>query len=143
VGHCIDRSVFEERYANDDTGAPAIDPVILLKIVLFAYSCDILSSRPIARRCEENVIFMALSVNTRLHFTTITNFISSIQDVIAPLFRDVLTVCYTDGSSAGGDSRRRVAARTGRARRLHRPDIQRVSGALWQLGVARPVPPQP
>ena len=97
VDHCIDRSVFEDRYANDQTGAPAIDPAILLKIVLFAYSRSILSSRAIARACEENVIFMALSADTRPHFTTIANFISSMDDVIAPLFRDVLTVCYTEG----------------------------------------------
>ena len=55
VDYCIDRSVFEERYTNDDTGAPAIDPTILLKIILFAYSRGILSSRAIARACEENV----------------------------------------------------------------------------------------
>jgi hypothetical protein len=40
---------------------------------------------------------MALSADTRPHFTTIANFISSMVDVIAPLFRDVLTVCYTEG----------------------------------------------
>ena len=34
----IDLSVFESRYKNDQTGAPAYDPAILLKIVLFAYS---------------------------------------------------------------------------------------------------------
>jgi hypothetical protein len=61
VDHCVDRTVFDERYANDDTSAPAIDPAILLKIVLFAYSRGILSSRAIARACEENVIFLALS----------------------------------------------------------------------------------
>jgi len=40
---------------------------------------------------------MALSADTRPHFTTIANFISSMDGVIAPLFRDVLTVCYTEG----------------------------------------------
>ena len=65
VDHCIDRTVFEQRYAYDETGAPAIDPAILLKIVLFAYSRGIISSRTIARACEENVIFIALSADTR------------------------------------------------------------------------------
>ena len=97
VEHCIDRSVFEERYANDETGAPAIDPAILLKIVLFAYSRGIVSSRTIARACEENVIFMALSADTRPHFATIANFISSMDEVIIGLFRDVLTICYAEG----------------------------------------------
>jgi hypothetical protein len=44
-----------------------IDPAILLKIVLFAYSQGIISSRTIARACEENVIFIALSGDTRPH----------------------------------------------------------------------------
>jgi transposase len=97
VDHCIDRSVFEQRYANDETGAPAIDPAILLKIVLFAYSRGILSSRAIARACEENVIFMALSADTRPHFTTIANFISCMDEAVVGLFRDVLTICYAEG----------------------------------------------
>jgi transposase len=39
--------VFEDRYQNDETGAPAYDPAILLKIILFAYSKGITSSRAI------------------------------------------------------------------------------------------------
>ena len=34
----IDLSVFDARDENDDTGAPAYDPAILLKIILYAYS---------------------------------------------------------------------------------------------------------
>jgi hypothetical protein len=34
----IDLSVFDVRYRNDDAGAPAYDPRVLLKSVLFAYS---------------------------------------------------------------------------------------------------------
>ena len=41
----IDLSLFYERVHNDETGAPAYDPAILLKIILFAYSCGITSSR--------------------------------------------------------------------------------------------------
>jgi transposase len=76
----IDLSEFEEVYRNDETGAPAIHPGTLLKIVLFAYSRGIISSRRIARTCEENVVFMALSGDTRPHFTTIANFISSMGE---------------------------------------------------------------
>jgi len=48
VDNEIDLSVFESRYQNDETGAPAYDPAILLKIILFAYSRGIISSRRIA-----------------------------------------------------------------------------------------------
>jgi len=89
----IDLSVFHDRYCNDDTGRPAYDPAILLKIVLFAYSRGITSSREIERACRENIIFMALSADTRPHFTTIADFISRCDDAIASVFRDVLLVC--------------------------------------------------
>jgi len=67
IDHELDLSIFEDRYKNEETGAPAYDPRILLKIVLFAYSRGIVSSRRIAQACEENIIFMALSADTRPH----------------------------------------------------------------------------
>ena len=76
----IDLTIFDSRYKNDETGAPAYDPKILLKIILFAYSKGITSSRKIAQCCRENIIFMALSANTRPHFTTIADFISTMGD---------------------------------------------------------------
>jgi transposase len=93
VDNELDLSVFETRYKNDETGAPAYDPGILLKIVLYAYSRGITSSRLIERLCRENVIFMALSADTKPHFTTIAEFISSMQEQITPLFRNILLYC--------------------------------------------------
>jgi len=89
----VDLSVFEDRYKNEETGAPAYDPAILLKIVLFAYSRGIIHSRKIARCCRENIIFMALSADTRPHFTTIASFISTMEDEVISLFQDVLLFC--------------------------------------------------
>jgi len=89
----IDLSVFDKRYNNDKTGAPAYDPRILLKIVLFAYSRGITSSRKIAQCCEENIIFMALSAHTRPHFTTIADFISTQDEQTTALFQEVILIC--------------------------------------------------
>jgi transposase len=89
----LDLSMFDERYKNEDTGAPAYDPRILLKIVLFAYSRGIVSSRRIAQACEENIIFMALSCDTKPHFTTIADFVATMDKEIVHFFRDVLLVC--------------------------------------------------
>ena len=89
----IDLSVFDSRYINDEMGAPAYDPAILLKIILYAYSRGIISSRKIARSCEENIIFMALSADTRPHFTTIAEFISTSGQKIIDLFLEVLLIC--------------------------------------------------
>src|SRR5207244_12716826 len=56
----FDLSPFEQRYHNDETGAPAYDPAILLKIILYAYLRGITSSRQIEQCCEQNTIFMVL-----------------------------------------------------------------------------------
>ncbi len=89
----VDLSIFESRYRNDATGAPAYDPAILLKIILYAYSRGITSSRKIAQCCRENVIFMALSANTEPHFTTIADFISTLDQEIIDLFLEALMIC--------------------------------------------------
>ena len=97
IDHEIELNVFESHYHNDATGAPAIHPAVLLKVILFAYSRGITSRRRIARCCEENVVFMALAADTRPHFTTIAEFVSSMSEAITSVFRDILTVCYTEG----------------------------------------------
>ena len=89
----LDLSVFDARHTNDDTGAPAYDPAILLKIILYAYSRGITSSRTIEQCCKENIIFMALSCDTRPHFTTIADFVSTLGREIITLFLEVLLVC--------------------------------------------------
>jgi transposase len=89
----IDLSIFDNRYCNDDTGAPAYDPAILLKIILYAYSRGITSSRKIEQCCRENIIFMALSCDTCPHFTTIADFIATLDKEIITFFLEVLLVC--------------------------------------------------
>jgi transposase len=93
VDNIMDVSVFEGRIKNDETGAPAYDPRILLKIVFYAYARGIITSREIEKACQENVMFMALSANTKPHFTKIAEFISTMRDGIEPLFLDVLMYC--------------------------------------------------
>jgi transposase len=93
IDHELDLTIFDERYKNEETGATAYDPRILLKIVLFAYSRGIVSSRRIAQACEENVIFMALSCDTKPHFTTIADFVAKMDKEVIHLFRDILLVC--------------------------------------------------
>jgi transposase len=67
VDNVLDLSLFEKRFSNDETGASAYDPRVLLKIVLYAYSRGINHSRDIARCCVENVMFMALSADSGFH----------------------------------------------------------------------------
>jgi len=86
----LDLSVFEQRYTNDATGRLAYDPKVLLKIVVYGYYKGVISSRALAEACRRNVIFMALSADTRPHFTTLAGFVSELDREIVSLFRDVL-----------------------------------------------------
>lgn len=93
----IDLSVFHEKYRNDTGGRSAYDPAILLKIILFAYSKGVTSSRDIQWECEHNIIFKALACDSVPHFTSITHFISSYPDAIESVFEQVLLVCDQQG----------------------------------------------
>lgn len=93
VDEKLDLSIFHHKYRNEETGRPAYDPALLLKIVLLAYSRGVTSSRKIEALCRENVLFMALSADTQPHFTSLADFISSSSDEIAKLFKQVLLIC--------------------------------------------------
>lgn len=97
VDHDIDLSVFESRYRNDKGGAPAYAPAILLKIVLYAYACGVISSRRIAKACREHILLMALAAGAQPHFTTIAHFVSSMDKEIKRIFLDVLLKCEEQG----------------------------------------------
>ena len=70
---------------------------MLLKVVLFAYSRGIVSSRDIERACQEHVTFIALSGDSAPHFTTFAAFVSTLGDQIGPLFKEVLLICDRQG----------------------------------------------
>jgi len=101
VDQHVDLSVFDARYNNDDTGATAIHPKILLKVILVAYSKGMISSRQIERACQENIIFIALSYGYAPDHSTIAQFISSMQTEIQTLFSNVLLVCEEMGLLGG------------------------------------------
>ena len=86
LDHEIDLSGFDTRFCNDDTGAAAYPPAMLLKVVLFAYSQGIVSSRHVERVCREHVTFIALCGDSSPHLTTIANFVSTLEDDITRLF---------------------------------------------------------
>ena len=97
IDHELDLSGFDARYRNDRVGASAWPPGMLLKVILFAYSRGIVSSRAIERACREHVTFIALSGDSMPHFTTLAGFVSSLGEDIAPLFAQVLYLCDRQG----------------------------------------------
>jgi transposase len=97
LDHEIDVSHFDARFRNDETGATAYPPAMLLKVVLFAYSQGIVSSRGIERACREHVTFIALCGDSSPHFTTIAHFVSTLAKDIAHVFAAVVAICDAQG----------------------------------------------
>ena len=97
IDHELDLSRFDARFKNDVTGATAYPPGMLLKVILFAYSQGIISSRAIEFACREHVTFIALSGDTQPHFTTIAAFVSHLGADIAAVFSQILYLCDRQG----------------------------------------------
>ena len=93
----VELSAFEARYRNEEGGASAYHPRVLLKIVLLAYSRGVVHSRQIEALCRRDVQFMAVSGDTRPQFSTIAGFVSKSSEQIAVLFSEVLLVCSMQG----------------------------------------------
>lgn len=101
VENRLDLSPLNARFHNDETGRPAINPKILLKIVLLAYARGIVGSRRIEQACHENIIFKALTCDYVPDHATIAVFVSTLGDQIQPLFCQVLMVCEEVGLLGG------------------------------------------
>jgi transposase len=93
----LDLSVFDAHYRNDETGATAHDPAMLLRAVLLGYSQGLVSSRAIERACRENVLFIAITGDAKPHFTTVAAFVSRSRDAIAAVFSQVLAILDQEG----------------------------------------------
>ena len=89
----LDLSPLDARFGNDETGASAYDPRVMLKIVLLAYSRGLISSRKIEQACEHNVLFMALSGDARPSYTHIAKFVRELGPQISVLFTQALMTC--------------------------------------------------
>jgi len=89
----LDLSIFDRKYNNDYTGAPAIEPRVLLKIILYCYSIGVISSRKIAKLCKAHMIVKALAEDIEPHYTTISDFIAGMSGEIEKVFAEVLLVC--------------------------------------------------
>ncbi|OYU44434.1 MAG: transposase, partial [Burkholderiales bacterium PBB4] len=90
VDHELDLAPLDAQFKNDDSGASAYDPRVMLKIVLLAYSQGIISSRGIEQTCARNVQFIAISGDSQPSHTHIAKFVCSLSDQIKPLFAQVL-----------------------------------------------------
>jgi transposase len=72
-------------------GSSSYHPVMMLKVVIYAYADKIYSCRKIAKACRENIMFMWLTSNQTPDFMTINRFRSErMKDVILDVFTEVV-----------------------------------------------------
>jgi len=101
IEHEVDMSVFDAKYNNDETGCRAFNPKILLKAVLLGYARRLLSSREIEKACKNVISFMAITCGQAPDHSTIAAFVSSMENEIKLIFRDILLYCDKKGLLGG------------------------------------------
>ena len=97
VDHELDLRGMDAQFNNDEVGASAYDPRVMLKIVLLAYSQGLISSRTIEQACARNVQFIAISGDSQPSHTHIAKFVANLGEQIKPLFSQVLMTCDAQG----------------------------------------------
>jgi len=101
IGTKIDLSVFDKKYHNDLTGASAVPPSALLKLIIYGYHNGCKSSRKIEELNRNNIIAKALTGDMEIHWTTIADFISGNKEAVKQTFVQVLTYCNELGLIGG------------------------------------------
>ena len=85
IDHELDLSALDAKFHNDEVGASAYDPRVMLKIVLLAYSRGLISSRKIEQACSQNVPFIAISGDSQPSYTHIAKFVRELGHEVQTL----------------------------------------------------------
>jgi transposase len=88
---------FYAPYRVDGWGAPAFHPVMMLKVLLYAYTNGVTSSRRIEAMLEVDIAFRYLAANNQPDFRTINDFRTTHLDALLGVFVDVLELCRDAG----------------------------------------------
>ena len=101
IGGRIDVSMFDNNYINDKTGATAIPPAILIKLIIYGYSKGKNSSRGLWELGKTNITAKALTGDMEPHWTTIADFISHNGERFKEVFAKALAYCAELGLVGG------------------------------------------
>lgn len=96
VDTLLDLSVIYGSYV-EASGAPLYDPTMMLKLLLYAYSTGVTSSREMERRCQIDVAFRWLSANAAPDYRSISRFRRRHLLASDDLFIQVLALCAEAG----------------------------------------------
>jgi transposase len=88
---------FYAPYRVDGVGAPSFHPVMMLKVLLYAYTSGVTSSRRIAALLEVDIACRYLAANNQPDFRTINSFRTTHLDALLGMFVDVLELCRGAG----------------------------------------------
>lgn len=78
-------------------GNPSYHPLLMVKVLFYAYAVGLYSSRKIARALETDVAFMFLAGWERPDFRTISDFRKNNLTELRGIFKQVVVICYRLG----------------------------------------------
>jgi transposase len=96
VDDLLDLSAIYDSYV-EASGAPPYDPKMMLKVLVFAYSTGVTSSREMERRCHTDVALRWLSANQAPDYRSISRFRRRHLEALDDLFVQVLRLCAQAG----------------------------------------------
>jgi len=93
----LDLSMIMRRYRGEERGYPPYHPVMMVKVLVYAYCIGVASSRKMERRLEEDIAFRVLAANNTPDFRTISDFRKDHLKALSGLFLQVLKLCQKAG----------------------------------------------
>jgi transposase len=98
----LDLTAITEPYEEEERGFPPYHPVMLTKVLLYAYCVGVFSSRKIERRLAEDVAFRVLAAGNAPDFRTIAAFRRRHLTALEGLFLQVLRLAREAGAASVG-----------------------------------------
>ena len=94
----LDLSAITRLYEEEERGYPPYHPVMMTKVLVYAYCVGVFSSRRIQRRLAEDVAFRLLAAGNQPDFRTIADFRKVHLEALAGLFEQVLRMASEAGA---------------------------------------------
>jgi transposase len=94
----LDLSAIMTVYEDEERGFPPYHPVMLTKVLVYAYCVGIFSSRRIQRRLAEDVGFRVLAAGNQPDFRTIADFRKTHLTALTGFFEQVLRLAHEMGA---------------------------------------------
>lgn len=94
----LDLSAITALYEDEERGSPPYHPVMMTKVLVYAYCVGVFSSRKIQRRLAEDVVFRLLAAGNQPDFRTIADFRKIHLAALRGLFEQVLRMALEAGA---------------------------------------------